>query len=124
MKQIIEHIQSLEQTSFTKEEILDLLTGAQDENYYIFQDEHAVQHRDGKKITLPKKEFLIIKYFMDNKHRIVSRDELLRKVWEDGVVVGDRTVDVHIRKIRSKFPDMPIVTRKCCGYMWYKTNAL
>ena len=44
MKQIIEHIQSLEQTSFTKEEILGLLKGSQDENYYIFQDEHAIQN--------------------------------------------------------------------------------
>jgi two-component system alkaline phosphatase synthesis response regulator PhoP len=67
---------------------------------------------------IPRKEFMIIAYLQENANRIVSREELLKSIWGDDVVVGERTVDVHIRRIRKKFPDAPIKSRRCYGYMW------
>ena len=81
------------------------------------EDEWAVQHGNIKK-TLPKKEFKIVVYLMKNKGRVISRYEMLKNVWEDGVIVGDRTIDVHICKIKRKFPGIPIKLRKCYGYLW------
>jgi DNA-binding response OmpR family regulator len=74
----------------------------------------------GNKKRIPKKEFLLIKYLIENNHRVIRRSELLSKIWGDDIIVGERTVDVHIRKIRQKFTNMPIVTRKGIGYIWQK----
>jgi len=87
------------------------------DGYTILEDEWAVQHGNIKK-TLPKKEFKIVVYLMKNKGRVISRYEMLKNVWEDGVIVGDRTIDVHICKIKRKFPGIPIKLRKCYGYLW------
>ncbi|MGD8306629.1 MAG: response regulator transcription factor, partial [Ignavibacteria bacterium] len=53
-------------------------------------------------IIFPRKEFSLLFFLAQNPGRVFSRDELLREVWGDGVFVVDRTVDVHIRKIREK----------------------
>lgn len=86
-------------------------------NYKIYADEHAIEY-NGKKITIPNKEFLIAKYLSENKNRIVHREELLLKVWGNEVIVLDRTIDVHMAKIRKRFTGIPIVTKKTVGYMW------
>ena len=88
-----------------------------EDGYTILEDQWAVQHEDVKK-TLPRKEFKIVKLLMTNKGRVIGRHEMLKNVWEDGVIVGDRTIDVHICKIKRKFPNIPIVMRKCYGYLW------
>jgi two-component system alkaline phosphatase synthesis response regulator PhoP len=71
-----------------------------------------------KKYNLPKKEFLIVHYLMENKNKVINRERILNKVWEQDVVVIDRTIDVHIRRIRNKFPTIPITTIKGVGYTW------
>ena len=72
---------------------------------------------EGKKLLLPKKEFELLKYLYTHSGRIITRDELLEKVWENEFI-GDRTVDVHIRKLRSKISIAPIRTIKSFGYIW------
>ena len=87
--------------------------------------EYRINHMDksveyeGKLSFLPKKEFKLLEYLQSNKGRVFSREDLIREVWEyDTVFVDTRTVDVHIRRLRKTFPKIPIVTRKCYGYMW------
>lgn len=121
MKQkLIELIEQSDKDSFTKEELLEMFNSFdsnEEDGYTILEDEWAVQHGDVKK-TLPRKEFKIVKLLMKNKGRVIGRHEMLRNVWEDSVIVGDRTIDVHICKIKNKFPNIPIKTRKCYGYLW------
>lgn len=70
----------------------------------------------GKKIHVPKKELQIVYHLVKNVGRLISRDELLRDVWGTSVIVGPRTIDVHIRKIRRKFPTLRLKTIKGLGY--------
>lgn len=88
-----------------------------EDGYTILEDQYAIQYRNIKK-TLPRKEFEIVKFLMRNKGRVMRKHEILKNVWEDGVIVGDRTIDVHICKIKRKFSNIPIKTRKCYGYLW------
>ena len=74
--------------------------------------------RDGKKETfsLPRKEFELLSFLASNPGRVFGRDELLDSVWGSGTYVVDRTVDVHIRKIREKIGASYIETVKGVGY--------
>jgi len=71
-----------------------------------------------KKIFLPKKEFEILAFLLKNKGRVHSRENLLNTIWGQNVYVIDRTIDVHIRKIREKLEDYGdyIETIKGVGY--------
>lgn len=68
--------------------------------------------------TLRKKEFMLLYYLMSNKNKLLRREKLLNDIWGTDVVVGERTVDVHIRKIRSIIGNDLIETRKSYGYCW------
>jgi len=70
----------------------------------------------GKKVHVPKKELQIVYHLVKNAGRLISREELLRDVWGTSVIVGPRTIDVHIRKIRRKFPTLRLKTVKGLGY--------
>jgi len=72
----------------------------------------------GKEIFFPRKEFEILSLLASNPGRVFSREELLNKIWGEDVYVVDRTVDVHIRKIREKLGDRAdyIETIKGVGY--------
>ncbi len=67
-------------------------------------------------VTLPKKEFELIALLMSKPGKVFVRQEILDKVWGGDVVVGDRTIDVHIRKLREKLGDNYIKTIKGVGY--------
>jgi two-component system alkaline phosphatase synthesis response regulator PhoP len=71
---------------------------------------------DGKKIVLPKKEFKLLKLLAASPNKVFTREEIFVKVWGDDVIVGDRTIDVHVRKIREKIGDNLIKTVKGVGY--------
>lgn len=75
---------------------------------------------DGNEVKLPRKEFEILAFLLDNRGRIFTREELMRHVWPDNVVVVDRSVDVHITRIRSKISPYGknIVSRSGYGYGW------
>jgi two-component system alkaline phosphatase synthesis response regulator PhoP len=86
-------------------------------NYKINNEEKSIEYY-GEKQFLPKKEYLLFVYFQNNPNKVITRETLLKEIWDEGVVVTLRTIDVHIRRLRKRFPDVPIITRKCYGYMW------
>jgi two-component system alkaline phosphatase synthesis response regulator PhoP len=80
--------------------------------------ERHVVSSDGEDITLTAKEFLLLEYFMQHRGRVLSRDVLLTDVWGYRYTGGTRTVDVHVRRLREKFPVLTeaLVTVKQFGY--------
>ncbi len=72
--------------------------------------------KEGKELTLPKKEFELLAFLATKPGKVFTRDEILNRVWGNDVVVGDRTIDVHIRRLREKVGDKVIRTIKGVGY--------
>ncbi|MEA5138213.1 response regulator transcription factor [Arcicella rigui] len=68
--------------------------------------------------TLPKKEFDLLMFFVSNPNKVYTRDEILSSVWGKGIHVTERTVDVHVRKIREKIGEDYIRTIKGVGYLF------
>ena len=71
---------------------------------------------EGEEINLPKKEFELLDLLMSKPGNIFTREVILDTVWGSDIVVGDRTIDVHIRKLREKIGDHYIKTVKGVGY--------
>jgi two-component system alkaline phosphatase synthesis response regulator PhoP len=71
---------------------------------------------DDKDVTLAKKEFELLHLLASKPGRVFLRNEILSHVWGSDVIVGDRTIDVHIRKIRQKMGVDCITTVKGVGY--------
>jgi two-component system alkaline phosphatase synthesis response regulator PhoP len=71
---------------------------------------------DGQPVTLAKKEFELLYLLASRPGRVFLRNEILNQVWGNDVIVGDRTIDVHIRKIRQKLGLDCITTVKGVGY--------
>jgi len=84
-------------------------------NLTIDIEMHRVE-KDGIEILLPKKEFKLLKLLISKPGRVFTRDEIYYAIWGNKVVVGDRTIDVHIRKLREKIGDNFIKTMKGIGY--------
>lgn len=78
--------------------------------------ERYVVVKKGQDINLPKKEFELVSLLSSRPGRVFSRDEILSRVWGEDVVVGDRTIDVHINKVREKLGAEYIRTVKGVGY--------
>ena len=78
--------------------------------------ERFVVEFEGKEIMLAKKEFELLYYLASKPGRVFLRNEILSQVWGNDVIVGDRTIDVHIRKIRQKLGVDCITTVKGVGY--------
>lgn len=72
--------------------------------------------KDGTEMFLPRKEFELLALLMSKPGKVFHRDAIMNNVWGTDVVVGDRTIDVHIRKLREKIGDTHIVTVKGVGY--------
>ena len=72
----------------------------------------------GKELSLPRKEFELLALLYSKPHKVFSREEIFSAVWGDDVIVGDRTIDVHIRKLREKIGENHIVTIKGVGYKY------
>ncbi|MBP6385821.1 MAG: response regulator transcription factor [Pseudarcicella sp.] len=71
-----------------------------------------------KTTPLPRKEFELLWFFAKSPNKVHSRDEILDKIWGSDVLVVERTIDVHIRKIREKIPEHYIKTLKGVGYLF------
>lgn len=71
---------------------------------------------DGKEIDVPRKEFYILALLMSRPGHVFSREKIFQEVWSSDVIVGNRTIDVHIRKLREKIGDSSIKTVKGVGY--------
>ncbi|MGQ3014282.1 MAG: response regulator transcription factor [Flavobacteriales bacterium] len=81
----------------------------------IDREKYLVYYGDTE-MQMPKKEFELLYLLASKPGKVFNRDEILRSVWGQEVVVGDRTIDVHIRKLREKLDDKFIKTVKGVGY--------
>jgi len=82
----------------------------------IIDRERFVVEYQGKSLQFPRKEFELLSFLASKPGRVFSRDEILENVWGNEVLVVDRTIDVHVRKIREKLEDRYIFTVKGVGY--------
>lgn len=82
---------------------------------FIDRDKFLV-YKDGIEINLPKKEFKLLELLDRKKGEVCTREHILKTVWGNDVIVGDRTIDVHIRKLREKIGNEKIKTVKGIGY--------
>jgi two-component system alkaline phosphatase synthesis response regulator PhoP len=78
--------------------------------------EKYLVYREGSEIQLARKEFELLYLMASKPDKVFTRDEILSRVWDDDVIVGERTIDVHIRKIREKTGSDHIRTIKGVGY--------
>jgi two-component system alkaline phosphatase synthesis response regulator PhoP len=78
--------------------------------------EKFVVTKDGDEIILPKKEFELLSLLASKPGKVFRREAILDALWGDEVVVGERTIDVHIRKLREKLGENYIHTIKGVGY--------
>lgn len=87
----------------------------------INRDKYIVE-KNGTIINLPRKEFELLALLTSLPDHVFERDVILDKVWGSDIVVGDRTIDVHIRKLREKIGDQYIKTVKGIGYKYVESN--
>lgn len=78
--------------------------------------ERYIVTTNGEELTLPKKEFELLTLLVSKPGRVFKREEILSRVWGNETIVGDRTIDVHIRKLREKIGDNSFKTIKGIGY--------
>jgi two-component system alkaline phosphatase synthesis response regulator PhoP len=90
-------------------------TGAAVGGIVIDKEKYLVV-QDGKELNLPKKEFELLALLISKPGRVFTREIILNTVWGNDVVVGDRTIDVHVRKLREKIGSKFIKTIKGVGY--------
>jgi two-component system alkaline phosphatase synthesis response regulator PhoP len=74
-------------------------------------------------LHLPKKEFELLALLASRPDIVFERDQILEKVWGSDIVVGDRTIDVHVRKLREKIGDNYIKTVKGIGYKFESLSS-
>ncbi len=72
----------------------------------------------GTELILPKKEFELLMLLASKPDKVFTRDEIYNAVWGDSIIVGDRTIDVHVRKVREKIGSSHIKTIKGVGYKY------
>ena len=82
----------------------------------VIDKERYVLITEGKELTLPRKEFELLSLLVSKPDKVFTRDEIYKAVWGNNVIVGDRTIDVHIRKLREKIGNDHIRTLKGIGY--------
>ena len=71
---------------------------------------------NGEELSLPRKEFSLLLLLISKPEKVFTREEIYSAIWGDSIVVGDRTIDVHIRKLREKIGEDYIRTVKGVGY--------
>jgi two-component system alkaline phosphatase synthesis response regulator PhoP len=87
----------------------------------IDREKYLVETKDGL-IQLPKKEFELLELLISKPQKVFTREEILGKVWGTETIVGERTIDVHIRKLREKLGDDYIRTIKGVGYTFVNSE--
>lgn len=131
LSNIIHEINNIKQNKFTKKEILeilnlhitqsienDVLPNLEFDGFILAPTKYTIEG-NGINHKLPKKQFDLLYFLIRNKNRIYSRQQILSAIWEEDICVGNRTIDVHIRKIRRVLDKYNrIETYKKLGYMW------
>lgn len=87
----------------------------------IDKEQYEVTHK-GKTFSLPRKEFELLYLLASKPDKVVKREKIMEVVWGSEVVVGDRTIDVHIRKLREKVGDKYFKTVKGVGYKFVQPS--
>ncbi|HZK95221.1 MAG TPA: response regulator transcription factor [Prolixibacteraceae bacterium] len=82
----------------------------------VIDKERYILKIDSRELTLPRKEFELLSLLVSKPDKVFTRDEIYKAVWGNNVIVGDRTIDVHIRKLREKIGNDHIRTLKGIGY--------
>ena len=118
-KVLVSKVKSLLRRIKTNEEVTNTTKIG---NIIIDRDEYVV-HKDNKRITLPRKEFELFSLLTSKPGKVFKRETILDTVWGNEVVVGGRTIDVHIRKLREKIGDDYFKTVKGVGYKFVLEEA-
>jgi two-component system alkaline phosphatase synthesis response regulator PhoP len=82
----------------------------------VIDREAYLVYQKGVKVVLAKKEFELLYLLASKPGKVYTREVILKNIWEDSVVVTNRTIDVHIRKLREKLGDDCVATVKGVGY--------
>ncbi len=94
------------QTSLSTEETADIM----------IDPDRFIVIKKGEELNLPRKEFQLLNLLMSKPGNVFTRENILSNIWGQEIVVGNRTIDVHIRKLREKLGDEYIQTIKGVGY--------
>jgi len=92
----------------------------EDSNALFIDREKYLVIKDGVQFDLPRKEFELLNLLWSKPDRVYTRDEIFQLVWGEDIVVGERTIDVHIRKLREKIGEEHIQTIKGVGYKYVR----
>ena len=85
-------------------------------NDLVINKEEFTVTKDGAELVLPRKEFELLTLLTSKPGKVFTREEIYKKIWGADLIVGIRTIDVHIRKLREKIGDDSITTIKGIGY--------
>ena len=102
------------------EAVLRRTSGQKKQSGIVCDRQMLVCTVDGSIVKLTKKEFEILALFLEHPGRIFTREEVMRRVWPEDVVVFDRTIDVHITRLRNKIAPYGrnVISRSGYGYGW------
>lgn len=92
-------------------------------NELIINREKYIVEKNGEVFHLPRKEFELLALLASKPQTVFERDVILESVWGTDIIVGDRTIDVHVRKLREKLGGNYIVTVKGVGYKFSDTEG-
>jgi DNA-binding response OmpR family regulator len=126
VQNFIDELTSKNQSSFTKQEIIAMVNEhfvlnklvSIESNGVILNPETHTIHVNGIECILPNKEYRLLYFMMQNKNRCISRTTILSKVWGNDTDITERTVDVHLAKIRKVVGKECIHSFKGQGYAW------
>lgn len=126
LENLFNYFDSYGKGSFTTEEIKEIINkqivdqvfpDIESNGISILPEERKVLI-ESEECYFPKKEFDLLYYLMQNKNKCMRRNEIISNVWGNDICVVDRTIDVHMRKIRNKIKVNCIRTVKTIGFTW------
>lgn len=104
-----------------RKSIITLQNRNESKGIEINRDRYMV-YLDGQEIQLPRKEFELLALLFSKPNTVFKRENILKSVWGTEIVVGDRTIDVHVRKLREKLGNHYISTVKGIGYKYNQND--
>jgi two-component system alkaline phosphatase synthesis response regulator PhoP len=117
-KVLVSRIKALLKRRNLKIEVTDGTTTKILSGDLVVDKERYLVLKKGKEISLPRKEFELLTLLISKPGKVFSREEIFDRVWGNDIVVGERTIDVHIRKLREKLGEKYIHTVKGIGYKY------